>query len=292
MFTQTDTKVVPLTKDFASYFSGLPSKKGDRDRETRAGKRRIAWLSRLMRDGLFHSPKWATANLGDVIYRVNGGHSSLMLCEQNGEFPKGLVAVVDEFTCETMSDLADLFDQFDNSRSSRTHKEKVSSHKALYESLDDVSPTDCANALRGIAYFMSGCGEERRLDADERVRLISSNEEYLAWSAKFSRNKFLRRTGIGAAIYNSYLRDGSAAHDFWIYVSEESHPDNTHITRVLAKTLRQATSTAASGERNPLHQLTPRGFYVKCTHAWNAWRDGRNIRSLKYHAKSPLPHMK
>ena len=63
---------------------------------------------------------WATAKLGDKEYRMNGQHSSAVLCELNGSVPDGLKVHLDSYEVDNKEGLAVLFRQFDNRKSGRT----------------------------------------------------------------------------------------------------------------------------------------------------------------------------
>lgn len=289
MHKHVNTKVVPLTHEFAKHFSRLPNVKGDRDREKPAGRARIGWLYRLLCDGKFHTPKWATAECSGMKYRVNGGHSSLMLAElSNGGFPTGMNAVVDEFVCDTRDDLADLFDQFDNRASLRTSSDKVNAHKGVHDALDSVSATDTKNCINGVALYMSGFEKGNKLDEDERIGLIHTHGGFVLWASPFVRVRALRRVGVVAAMYATYQVDPVEAEKFWRLVKEENHPDNKNPTRKLAVYLRESIARPQFATAATKWKREPRAFFVKSIHAWNAWRDDRTT-DLKYHPNAPLP---
>lgn len=282
------TETVPLTPELAANFAGLPSFKGDRQRDSSAGMARIAWLERILHEGKFHTPKWATAELDGIMYRVNGGHSSMMLATVNGDFPKGMVAVIDRFRCETRDDLADLFDQFDNRHSIRSGTDKINAHKGVYDDMDSVSPTDVNRAISGIAYFLTDDGQQRRLDEEERIRLIHQYRPFILWAAQFTGRRQFSGVGVVAAIFATWSRSPRLATEFWTQVAEESHPDNWNGSRVLAAFLRDNIGRRKFGTSTPLYNQ--RVYYVKSIHGWNAWR--RNATTdLKYHENCQWPRL-
>lgn len=284
MFAQTGVKIVPLTRKFAKEFSDLPAYSGDRNRETTVGRARIAWLERLVNEGKFHSPKWATAKLGKEVYRVNGGHSSYMLSSLNGNFPTGLRAVVEEFQCDTDRDLAELFSQFDNRFSVRSDTDKIRAHIAVEESLGEVSPTDTRNAIRGIAFAISSGGDGSRLEPDEVIGLVHTHSEFILWARCYMRKRLMRGAPCAGAIYSTYSVDEDDARVFWDLVMEENHENPEHPTRKLARFLRDQIS-------KDVKHVDGRGVYAKCIHAWNAYRQ-RLGTDLKYFPKSDLPRPK
>lgn len=287
MFTLKQTKTVPLTRDFAEHFASLPTLKGDRPKDTAAGKRRIKWLKRLVQEGKFYSPKWSTAELHGTTYRINGGHSSMMLTGLNGQFPRGLVAVVDEFQCETDHDLVDLFDQFDTRNSVRQSTDVVRAHKSIHASLDGVSTMSINRTLGGIKFYYTDAGV--KMDSERRVRLIHSDEHerFMLWADSLYSGKHMRNSGVIAAMFATYQKDPQKSDVFWNEVLRESNPDPDNASRVISRFLRENVGRKQSSGKD---KWTTHAIYVKCIHAWNAWRRGEGT-SLKYHVAAGTPRL-
>jgi hypothetical protein len=282
-----DPEVIPLTRKLAVEFSQLPTFKGDRQRDTVAGKARIAWLERLLADGKFYTPKWATVKLNGVLYRVNGGHSSLMLANCPEEiFPADMKVVIDRFECDTRHDLADLFDQFDPRRSIRSASEKINAHKGVHNDLDETSPTDINKCISGIAFYLTDDGASKRLDEEERMGLIHEYREFIIWASQFTGRRHLGFVGLVAAMFATYNKSKKAADAFWKQVANEDHPDAKNASRVLAMFLRDSVAMFKPNSREP--KWPPRAYYVKSLHAWNAWRRDE-VTSLSYYPNAPWP---
>lgn len=289
MFKQVTTEIVPLTPKFVSEFADLPTYKGDREQDTPVGKRRIKWLRRLFDEGNFHTPKWATAELDSKVYRVNGGHSSSMLNDLNGEFPSGMSAVVDRFACDDYDDLAELFDQFDNRKSIRTTKDKINAHRAIHPELEDMAPTNISRALYGVGWATARTGRDKvTIDEESRVRLIHQHKHFLCWANAFVGLPRMGRVGVVACMFKCFEKSQREATTFWNEVRDESNPDNKSPSRVLAIFLRDAMAKRTSGNSN---KFSAAEFYTKSIHAANAWKVGATT-SLKVHKKSGLPKLK
>ena len=282
MHTLLGTKQVPLTRKFAATFSSLASIKGDRDRETRAGRARIKILRRLVEEKKFHTPKWATATCNGRTYRMNGGHTSLMFANGETQIPDGMNVIVDEFACETREDLADLFDQFDARVSVRSPKDKIKAHLGADDKLEQVSATVAAGAVRGIAACLSEFGKSQHLIEEERIRLVHSHGDFLLWVGQYSKPRHMGRSGVVAAMFRTFGRSTQDATRFWTYVLSESHANNRNATRTLASFLK---ATLLPQEKI---KWGPRAYYVKSIHAWNAWKENRTT-TLPYFANAPLP---
>ena len=70
--------------------------------------------------------------MGDKRLRMNGQHSSNMLCGLNGHFPKGLKVHIDEYEVPNKPSLALLFRQFDDRKSNRSPSDVASAYQGLY----------------------------------------------------------------------------------------------------------------------------------------------------------------
>lgn len=282
MFKLIGTRQEPLTPELALEFATMPAWEGERPLRPH----RCKYLESRILDHQFYNPRWAVAYLDGRKYRVNGQHSSHVLATVNGDFPKGLMALIDEFQCENKNDLAELFGQFDNTISSRPAHEVTNAHARVHPELSHIKPTFVSRILAGIGYALSGEGENRPRSNEERAQLVHSHIPFILWAYPLSKLRHTSKAGVMAAAFSTWNRNQDAAEEFWSMVTEEDHADPRHPTRVLARFLREAVS--ASDPRIASKRWAPRAFYVKSIHAWNAWRRGENT-DLKYRADAPLP---
>lgn len=79
-----------LTPELATEFATMKGTIGERP----IRQARIDMLKNKLADGLFFSPRWAVARIGNETVRVNGQHSSTMLAEANGSFPHGMSVII------------------------------------------------------------------------------------------------------------------------------------------------------------------------------------------------------
>ncbi len=283
MFKQIKIEMPVLTPDLVAWFRALPHVPGDRNQASVQGQQRVAWLTRLCKDGEFYSPDWSVAVWNGQQYRVNGGHSSAMLANANGSFPRNLPVILRIFRCESYPDVVALFNHFDNRKSNRTASDKANVHKSIHQELDRIAPSYINRMLNGIQCFYAD-GATTHGDEDTRTKLIHEETEFLAWAGRFARNRYLGRSGVIACMYRSYHASASLADEFWTMVLEESAPRPTHPTRVLAKFLHELDVPANKGKWDS------RAVYVKCIHAWNAWQAG-STTALSYHHEAPVPDL-
>jgi hypothetical protein len=126
MFRLLKSETKPLTPELAEKFRTLMPSPTERTFD----EARAKMLREKAEAGQLIAFNWATAKFGDKEFRMNGQHSSAVLCELNGHFPEGLKVHLDEYQVDNKEGLALLFRQFDNRKSGRT-------------------PTDVAGALSG-----------------------------------------------------------------------------------------------------------------------------------------------
>lgn len=283
MFQLIGTKVVDLTPELAHEYATMQAVPGERPLR----KSRLKFLGRKCQDGMFHSPKWAVAFLGGKKFRVNGQHSSTMLSQANGYFPKGLKAVIDEFRCEQDADLSELFSQFDAAQSARSTTEICNAHASIHSEIAHLAPRTIRNCAFGIASAMMYSGDTGRTDSENVARLVHDESDFILWASGFIGKKDLNRMGIIGAMYSTYKIDPNAANTFWTFVRDETHPDRENPTRVLAKFF-TVVEAARGSMKETAAPSDKRACYSKSIHAWNAFRQSRTT-SLRYHTKSPIP---
>lgn len=281
------TETVPITKEYVSYFSSLPTTSGDRDRRSRKGKRQISGLFSKLRNGIFHTPKWAVAILDGKTYRVNGGHSSLMLEELNGDFPDGMVAIIDTFECDSRADIADLFRQFDPKDSARSKLEEVNAAKAIYDALSDVSPTNVKRAVDGIARYRTYILGQW-LNNDDKIRLVHDHTKFILFADEFLSIPFMVKIGARVAMFETHSRSPSLALKFWSEVIDESKSQPKSGPRKLTEFLRRIHHPENNNQKL---QGSVECTYAKCIHAANQFKHGGGTL-LSYHAKAGPPKLR
>lgn len=281
MIQHISTEVVPLTKALASRVAATPNYQGERALQ----RRRLGYLAQRLRDGLFYPPRWSLVRVGGTEYRVNGQHSSAMLTENIDLFPDGMSVVIDRFEADSMRDVADLFSQFDNKASVRSRMEIVNAHARVHVELDAMSSTTLSACVSGMSYALCDGKGLRSYADDQRAALTHEHMEFVQWVHEFAKARVLSRATVIAAIFRTYEVNREHARMFWTWVRDETHPDSQHSTRTLAKFLSLNTNKVG------MAKWEPRAFYVKCLHAWNAYRMGATT-ALKYRHDKPVPSVR
>lgn len=272
------TELVPLTKDYAADVATMPSYRGERPLQ----RARLGFLVSKLKDGHFYSPRWSVVRVNGATYRINGQHSSTMLTQNDDLFPPGLKAIVDHFEADSLLDVATLFGQFDSRASVRSRKEIVNAHARVHEELDEMSPTVLSACVAGMAYALCDGKGLRNVSDEERAGLTHDYTDFVRWVNTFAKCRILAKAPVLAAIFKTYNVQRTLAGEFWGMVKEQSHPYSQHPTRILARFLLENTNRTGTA------RWVPRAFYVKCLHAWNAFRTDAPT-SLKYRPDTPVP---
>jgi len=277
---QTATRVVPLTPELALEFATMPAWRGERP----LSEARVTYLRRELEASHFHTPKWATAKLGDQTVRMNGQHSSYMLSNAP-VLPKGLQAVVDEFAVDSENELGELFTTFDTPASVRPPREQFA---ALVHGGDLIKNGDGRHVpgLERIASAMALITtkfESRFADPHLRAAVLQQDPGFIGFAWPYITVKGISRPPVLAAMYMSWLKAPAEASVFWDLVRHENHPSPSNPSRLLARIL-----VTYWGEG----QLTldeGRDLCAKCIHAWNNWRKGTEVSRLYSRIAGHLP---
>lgn len=274
MYKETDRVVYPLTKKLADEFA-VASWAGERD----MSEAHIAWLLIELEEGRFYSPTWTKAYIKTEKrwYRVDGQHSSTMLSQQK-DFPKGLFVTIRKFECDTLSDLVGLHSTFDNRRSVREGKDYAKSVMATNSILaqSDISPRSAYSLASGIA-VANGPDERLKLSPQGRARLINECPEFIVAAGTLLAGK--HKVGMTAAMYLTWLvGDPNAWTSFWTEVLQDKGAAGSP-ARALCNFLKHKHGNSTEAVRM---------LFVKCLHAWNAFRRGATS-NLNYYPTAEVP---
>jgi hypothetical protein len=99
----------------------------------------------------------------------------------------------------------------------------------------------------------------------------------------------LVRKAVVAAMYGCWSRNKTAATEFWARVRDEDGDKPSCPDRMIGRWL--LTQTLSSKESARGVKVTDRETYVKCLHAWNAWRNNQST-ILRYFPDAEVPNIK
>jgi len=262
-------------------------------------ERRLLVYRRILKDGNFRPVTWASVLCKETncTYRVNGKHTSVMLGSQE-KLPLDFYVILERWKCDTLNDAAMLYATYDSNLSSRTHSDVNLSFAATIPELKDVGTKYINLTVSAAANLKWSDAEIARVPHAERAEQLIERQDFCLWLKKLcgssdtksamSPAKHMLREPVVRAMMATFDRSSTrgAATEFWAKVKDESAPDNMCPTRVLARFLVRASMTRRSGIERKI--VASREMYVKCLHAWNAWRK-EEPTSLNYHAKAAIP---
>jgi hypothetical protein len=260
-------------------------------------ERRVEVYRRILKAGEFRPVTWASVLCQETncVYRVNGKHTAHMLAGMD-PLPEFYVTV-ERYVCDTLQDAANLYNTFDSKMASRSTNDINWAFAATIPDLKDC-PKRLINLTVGAAAFRRWGEKAKDVPPAERAEELMDSYPFALWlhtiitstSGAPGPSRHLVKQPVVNAMLATYDRLPNKSAEFWAAVRDESAPDRDDPTRVLARYLVRSAlaggSTSRVGEGKKL--TDQREMYVKCLHAWNAWRRGE-ATSLQYYAKAPLP---
>jgi len=289
MFTRLKSSTVPITRELAGRFATMIPSATERE----FSERRFKFLQERYDAGLFLPCQWASVWLGGTEHRMNGNHSSNVVYKLPDPFPTDLIAHVDEYEAETSEDVVELFRQFDARESARTPRDVAGAYQHAHPELQDIPNKVAKLGIEGIAWYLRVIEGLPSGKGDERYKLFRRAEYYdfLRWLGCLLDMKTpeLMRLEVIAAMYATELvasgEKGSQV--FWEEVGRGGRPyEDQHPTTALDKWLKACRDgTCEDTMKSAYH-------YQGCIYAWNAYRDDRNIRDIKFQTSKGLyvPH--
>lgn len=254
-------------------------------------ERRIAVYRSILARNEFRPCVWAKAFCGetDQWYRVNGKHTSTMLSALD-EIPEFYVTV-EEYSCDTLEDIAKLYATYDSKLAARTTSDINRTFAASVPELANMNIRVINLAVSGIAYRQH-LDAYSSIPAAERAEAILDKIDFTIFLDQIIQSgqaRPLSRIAVAAAIYGTWERNRKLAEAFWCSVRDETGERPDLPDRRLAKYLTTISVNNGQGASGPRSRReTPRAFFVKCIHAWNAWRKGEKTE-LKYYIDAKVP---
>jgi len=270
------SEVKERTRELAEEFRNLEPSPTERE----LNPSRLRHLRQKAEDGRLISFHWASAVMNGKRLRMNGQHSSTMLCELNGDFPKGLRAHIDEYEASDPNGLAMLFRQFDDRKSGRSSSDVAGAYQMLNPELQGVPRPVAKLGIEGVVFWRRHIMGAPVRSGDDQYSLFDETglHDYLIWLGDIFSIKTpeLRRPPITAAMYATFTTTESAARQFWATVAAggDGFEDNAPAT-VLDAWLKAAKEGEMKVEPKPAE------FYQGCIYAWNAYREAKTIAQVK-----------
>lgn len=258
----------------------------------------LAHLNSQLIEGQFRPPSWAIINCKEdgKVYRVNGKHSSTVLALANGHFPKSLPHDFEEYDGDTREDVAKLYATFDRRESARHTGDINRVYAAANPKLVGVPGSIVNLAVTGIG--TATWANYYSVKVDARAAKLLEFPDFVLWLQKILQPdqdgvksvKHIRRGPVVGAMFATWGKSRVAAAEFWRLVREGCGEDHRTADRKLnAYLLSTSLSSSTGGGRAT--GVASREMYVKCLHAWNAWRRGEST-DMKYYPAADVPPVK
>jgi hypothetical protein len=287
MFHLIKSEVKDITPALAREFRDLePS---PTERELNPG--RIKHLREKAEAGQLVTFHWSAATHGKRRMRMNGQHSSTMLCELNGTFPSGLKVHLDEYEVQSNDDLALLFRQFDDRKSGRSVGDVAGAYQGLWETLREVPKGSAKLAIDGVAWHRRNVVGMPMPAGDEVYSLFNETglHSFVRWVGEvFSiKTPEMKRAQVVSAMYATFTVNEGDSKTFWgrVAAGGVEYEDNAPATVLDAwlKSLADKQSKNGKGK-----EVKPAHYYQGCIYAWNAFREDKTLKDIKYEHKSTL----
>lgn len=293
-------KTLKVTTKLAKEWSELTSAYTDRP----LSERRLMAYRKMVEQAGFRPVTWAKAYCTEVKewFRVNGKHTSTLFASIDLSKVQDLYVTIEEYTCESLDDLARLYSTFDSRLQSRSSGDVYRSFAAVIPELKDLPHRFIQDVVSGLNMWANPTSPSKD-SAPEKAERLFDEVEFALWLMPLLHTnaskadvtdkgsaKPLRRAAVIGAIRATYAKNRAEAMKFWTAVRDETGAQPNLPDRKLAKYL-STMSVARGGEagyKPARMRASDREFYVKCLHAWNAWRKGE-ATNLTYHPEAKLP---
>lgn len=278
IFELKKSETLPLTRELAEEMRVMTPSPTERALD----KKRVEYLKGRAEEGLLVPFQWSKARVNGEWMRMNGQHSSEMLCALPDEiFPTSLVVHLDQYSVDNFSGLATLFQQFDARKSSRSSTDVAGAYKGLHQELNPVPLGIAKLGIDGVDYFWKSVQGIPTKAGDLKYEIFAKQQvwPFLLWLPEIFTIKTpeLKRKEIVAAMFATYEANAAAAMEFWKAV--QAGGDDTienHPTLTLDSYYVRAKEETDRKKRPKPHEL-----YQSAILAWNAYREGRTLASIK-----------
>lgn len=279
-FKLLKSEVKPLTRELAAQFHDMEPSPTERD----LNPARIKHLREKAEAGLLVTFNWARAKMGSKVLRMNGQHSSAVLCELNGNFPDGLYAHVDDYEVDGPDGLALLFRQFDDRKSGRSAGDVAGAYQNLHPELQQVAKPIGKLGVEAIIWYRRTIEGAPISGGDEQYKLFNELgvHPFLLWlSDVFSvKTPEMKKVQIVAAMYATFIKNEAEARKFWDQVARGGvEYEDTAPATILDAWLKSIKEGEIKAE------LKPAQYYQGCIYAWNAFREEKQIKDIKCDTK-------
>jgi hypothetical protein len=281
MFKHLTTTTKELTPELAREFRDMQASPTERA----LVERHVAHLrAKIVADQMIPF-EWAYVIYKGVRIRINGQHSSNALCQLDaeGKFPVGAKVTINEYYAETLDDVVALFRQIDDRQSARTLTDIAGAYQGRVEALRSADRVAAKLAVEAIIWYNKYVEKVPTPEGDDKYSLFNDTiyHAFILWHASLGNRKSpeMRITSVVSAMYATFSVNPGAAKEFWTKVGVDLEFNDVHPAIVLTDWLREVRVTKGKKKR-------PGEYYQACLYAWNAYRRGVSLRSMRFTTKN------
>ena len=291
-----ETKTLRPSKQLTDEFMSMKPVDGDRFLRPN----RMAILRGEVMHGLFTSCVWACVLIKEIgeLRRVNGKHTSNLFGQIDASHLRDIFIYVQRYECDTLQDAARLYSTFDPRNSVRSTGDINRSFSQSQTDTADVPAKVINCCVTGIS-FSHWESMYTAHPAPERAQFIISEKPFILFAneaigGSSKEGLHLLRGPVLAAMFRTWKKDRKAASEFWTLVKtgdgKSGSADRKLFRYLLTCSVRIGNGARTGGEQRKA-AVTPREVYIKCIHAWNAWRN-KESTDLKWFSDKPTPAVK
>lgn len=289
-------KTQRITAELARQFAEMDPAPDDRP----LSENRLKVYENVARAGHFRPVEWSVAFCKETggTYRVNGKHTSTLFARLPLADIPPLFAVVQRYECDTLTDVSRLYSTFDSRTQSRTVSDINRTFAACVPSLHGVVAPRLIDLCISAIWYSSKLGDYTRIPPQERAEVILEHPDFALWAnevlgGKKHSNSHIAIMPVIAAMYATYQKAPRIATTFWTAVKDRDGESVKTPTRRLGEWLLvvKAGRGRYTNTGSRIRKIPEREYFVKCIHAWNAYRAGETT-NLNYHANADVPAIK
>ena len=191
-FILKNLEIKPMTRELAEQMRNMAPSPTERIFDPK----RVDMLREKVISGRVLPFYWGIVEVDGKRYRMNGQHSSLMLCELPDPFPEGLKAVLSEFKAPTMLDSAVLFRQFDERRSARSALDVSGAYQGLHPELGNVPRKIGKLSIESVVWLRTNVMGVPCPYGDDKYQLFNETglHSFLQWIGEVLSERKTRET--------------------------------------------------------------------------------------------------
>lgn len=285
------TETVKFDRDRANWLLiSLAEFKGDRI----LSAQHVRELASAMKRGTFR-PEFVSlivCKYGRQLYRMNGQHTAWARLSMDDDFEDFEVTVL-TYEAKSMNDVRILYASIDRN-ANRSRTEVTNAYLAGSDQFGEFTASTQKRLPQAFAFYnWSDAKERRQYDGDALSYFLLTTHKTMAKRVASyleecnpADHRHILKTPVIAALFATFNEAVAASREFWDPVADGTgfSSKNDPRNRLRAKLLEVMRLT---GKKRP----KPEAVYQACLRAWNAWREGDELASLRVKAADERPEV-